>query len=129
MKRATSYMLLALIALLAASCGGGGGATTYGSGGGSYDTDFPLPASVSNFTKTGDTGINFQTTLSLQDALAFYRAAFTQAGLTERTINTAVTDTTFSVVFDGDPGGKAIVVQGVDLGNGATNVNVRYEDA
>jgi hypothetical protein len=128
MKRTRSYIILVAIALLATACAGGGGATTYGTAGGSNATDFPLPASVSNFTKTGDTGINFQTALSLQDALAFYRDAFTQAGLTERTINTAITDTTFSVVFDGDPGGKAIVVQGVSLGNSATNVNVRYED-
>jgi hypothetical protein len=31
------------------------------------------------------------------------------------------------MVFDGDPSGQAIVIQGVDLGNGKTNVNIRYE--
>jgi hypothetical protein len=56
------------------------------------------------------------------------REAFTKKGLTERTATTAITDTTFSLVFDGDPSGKAIVVQGVDLGNGTTNVNIRYEN-
>ena len=33
----------------------------------------------------------------------------------------------FSIVFDGSPNGKALVVQGVALGT-STNVNIRYED-
>jgi len=32
------------------------------------------------------------------------------------------------MVFDGHPNGKSIVVQGVDLGNGTTNINIRFED-
>jgi hypothetical protein len=66
--------------------------------------------------------------VSVEDAIAFYRDAFAGAGLTERTINTAITATTFSMVFDGHASGKAIVVQGVDLGNGTTNINIRFED-
>jgi hypothetical protein len=105
------------------------GASASGSGvGGAYDTQFPLPASVSNFTDTGNDSINFQTKSSLLDMVAFYRAAFSEAGLSERSITTAITETTFSLVFDGDPSGKAVVVQGVDMGNGTTNVNIRYED-
>jgi hypothetical protein len=124
-----SLIVLALGATLA-GCGGGGGTAggASGSAGGAYDTEFPLPPSVSNFTATGSSGINFQTKMSLEDAIAFYRDALTSAGMTERTINTAITETTFSLVFDGDPSGKAVVVQGVDLGDGTTNVNVRYED-
>jgi hypothetical protein len=106
--------------------GGSGGS---GSGGatGSYNTKFPMPGSVSNFTDTGNSSINFQTSLSIKDTIAFYRDAFKKEGITERTVNTAITDTTFSLVFDGDPSGQSIVVQGVDLGNGKTNVNIRYE--
>ena len=128
MKQKAWFTSLAAIALLIAACGGNAGTGDSAPAAGIYDTDFPLPAGVSNFTKTGDDGINFQTTLSLDASLAFYRDAFTKAGLTERTINTAISDTTFSVVFDGDSTGKAIVVQGVDLGNGSTNINVRHED-
>ena len=83
---------------------------------------------MSNFTETGNESINFQTKTSLTDTISFYRNTFAESGLTERSINTAITDTTFSLVFDGDPSGKAIVVQGVDLGDGTTNVNIRYED-
>lgn len=120
---------LSLIVAVSLACGATGGTGGASSGGGSasgYNTKFPLPANVSNFTASGDKSINFQTTLTLKDAIAFYRDAFKQAGLTERTINTAITDTTFSLVFDGDPSGQQVVVQGVDLGNGKTNVNIRY---
>lgn len=96
--------------------------------GSGYDTKFPLPDNVSDFTAAGENSINFQTTLSLEESIAFYRDAFAQQGLTERTVNTAFTHTTFSLVFDGDPSGQAIVVQGVDLHNGKTSVNIRYEN-
>ena len=128
------YVLISLVVLsvLLTSCGSSGttGQTggTGGTGNAGYDTSFPMPDSVINFTSTGSDSINFQTKLSLEDAQAFYREAFTKTGLTERTINTAVTETTFSMVFDGDASGRALVVQGVDLGDGTTNINVRYED-
>jgi hypothetical protein len=112
---------------LACSVLGGGSSGGSGSGASGYNTKFPLPGNVSNFTDTGNNSINFQTTMSLKDTIAFYRDALTKEGLTERTVNTAITDTTFSMVFDGDPSGQSIVVQGVDLGNGKTNVNIRYE--
>ncbi|MFH1186181.1 MAG: hypothetical protein V1755_14260 [Chloroflexota bacterium] len=130
MKRISLLVLLATLGISSAACGGGAGGPEGAGGYGSpaYDTNFPLPASVSNFTETGDDAINFRTNMSLEDTLAFYRAAFAKAGLTERTINTAVSETTFNLVFDGDSSGKAIVVQGVDLGGGTTNVNIRYED-
>ena len=100
---------------------------TDGSGGSGYNTKFPLPDSVINFTDTGDDSINFQSKMSLKDTIDWYRAAFAKQNLKERTENTALTDTTFNIVFDGDPSGQAIVIQGVDLGNGLTNVNIRYE--
>jgi len=99
-----------------------------GSGSAEYDTEFPLPADVENITDLGDNGINYQTTMSLNDVVEFYRDAFSSAGYDERDITTVINDTTFSIVWDGHPSGKAIVVQGVDLGNGTFNVNVRFED-
>jgi hypothetical protein len=116
-----------ILILATVACGASAGESGAG-GGGAYDTQFPLPASVKGFTDTGNDSINFQTNSSLEDTVEFYRAAFSEAGLSERSITTAITETTFSLVFDGDPSGKAVVVQGVDLGNGTTNVNIRYED-
>jgi hypothetical protein len=105
-------------------------ATTAEKAPGGFDTEFPLPSDVSNFTSTstGNSGINFQTKMSLKDAVAFYREAFAKAGYKERQINTVINDATFSMVFDGHASGKAIVIQGVDLGGGKTNLNIRFED-
>jgi hypothetical protein len=95
---------------------------------GEYETEFPMPGDVSNLTDTGNEAINFQTSTSLEDAIVFYRAEFSKAGYVERDINTAITETTFSMVFDGHANGKAIVIQGVDLGDGSTNISIRFED-
>lgn len=127
MNRSRSLMLLSLVVALTMACGLLGAGSAASSSGGGYNTKFPLPASVKNFTQTAGGQVNFQTSMSLKDTISFYRDAFVKAGLKERTENTAITDTTFSMVFDGDPSGKAVVIQGVDLGNGTTNVNIRYE--
>jgi hypothetical protein len=92
-----------------------------------YDTGFPMPDDVQNFTKIGSDQVNFQTGMSMQAVTDFYRAQLTAQGLKERGLLTVIGDTTFSMVFDGDPEG-AVVVQGVDLGDGTTNVNIRHED-
>jgi hypothetical protein len=95
--------------------------------GGNFDTEFPVPDDAQNFTNAAG-NVNFQTEMSIDDVLAYYRDAFTSQGYTERDLLTAITDTTFSIVFDGHESGDAIVVQAVDLGNGTTNVNIRLED-
>lgn len=97
-------------------------------GSGKYDTEFPLPSDVQNFTKLGDDAINYQTSLTITEVVEFYRSEFASAGYEEREITTVINDTTFSIVWDGHPNGKALVVQGVDLGDGTVNVNVRFED-
>ncbi len=123
-----------IIASLACSLFGGSGSSGVGDSpsssgnSGKYDTEFPLPANVDNFMKFEDDSINYQTTMKLTEVMDFYRNAFESAGYDERDITTVINDTTFSIVWDGHPSGKAIVVQGVDLDNGSVNVNVRLED-
>jgi len=121
---------LTFVLALAAACSWAEAGSSGSAGGkaGAGESRFPMPANVSNLTEQGRDAVNFATTVSLEDAVAFYRDAFRAAGLSERTIVTEITDTTFNLVFDGDPSGKALVVQGVDLGNGTTNINVRFED-
>ena len=93
------------------------------------ESEFPIPDDVDagSVMDMGDGAINFQTSLSLPDAVTFYRFAFIDLGYVEREINTSITDTVFSIVFDGHPSGKAIVIQGVTLGDN-TNINIRFED-
>ena len=131
MKYRRLLLVLTVLTIASIGCGlfgsAGGGPSSAG-GTGSYDTEFPLPADVKNFMKLEDGSINYQTSMKLTEVVDFYRAAFEKAGYTERDITTVVNDTTFSIVWDGHPSGQALVVQGVDLGDGTTNVNVRFED-
>lgn len=94
------------------------------------NTDFPIPEDAINYSQSPTPGVggsvNFQTELSLTEAIDFYRNQLQKQELTEREINTAITDSTFNLVFDGSEKGLAIVVQGVDLGN-QRNINIRYE--
>lgn len=99
------------------------------SGSKEYDTVFPLPQDVENFTgHGGESQINFQTNLTIEEVIDYYRQAFTKENLYERDTNTTITDTAFSMIFDGHGNGKALVIQGVDLGNGKTNINIRFEE-
>jgi len=135
-KRLLLVFAVLLIASLACSLTGGGGdsagvgdsPSSSSGGSGKYDTDFPLPPKVENFMDLGDDAINYQTPMKLTDVVDFYRDEFEKAGYDERDITTVINDTTFSIVWDGHTSGKAIVVQGVDLGDGKMNVNVRFED-
>jgi hypothetical protein len=149
LKRLFLFLAVLMIVSLACSLFGGSGSTDVGdtpsapgdtgnSGAGenptspssseNYDTEFPLPDNVENFTKFGNGSINYQTSMGLTEVVDFYREAFKSAGYKEREINTVINDTTFSIVWDGHPSGQALVVQGVDLGGGTSNVNVRLED-
>ncbi|MBU0510754.1 MAG: hypothetical protein KJ638_03500 [Chloroflexi bacterium] len=137
MKHNRLFLTLAVLILASLACslfgGGGSGSSGVGDspssagGSGKYDTEFPLPSKVENFMDLGDS-INYQTPMKLTEVVDFYRDAFESAGYVERDILTGITEDTFSIVWDGHPSGKAIVIQGVDLGGGSVNVNIRLED-
>ncbi|SRR6266498_3764555 len=90
-------------------------------------TDFPMTADAYNATQAGETLV-YYTKLSLEDTMKFYRDEYTSRGYTEREALTVVSGGTFSMVFDGDPSGKAVVIQSVDLGDGSRTVAIRLED-
>jgi hypothetical protein len=144
-------ILLALMVLILASLAcqtlGGGGNPTAAPGGhnpndpssptsadpadGSTDqqgsSEFPMTEDAYNITEVGGSLI-FYTNLSLEDTMQFYRDEYTATGYTEREILTVVNEGTSSMVFDGDPSGKAVVIQSVDLGDGSRTVALRLED-
>jgi hypothetical protein len=91
------------------------------------ETEFPLPESVNMLTEVMGT-VNFQTDLTMEEAIEFYRQAFADKGYTERELLTSITDGTASLVFDGHESGQAIVLQIVSLGPGLTNISLRFED-
>ena len=91
------------------------------------ETEFPMPDDANTVMDMGGGMINFQTGMKIDEVVAFYRQALGDAGYTEREITTVIDASMCSLVFD-KSGSKSIVVQGVDLGNGAINVNIRYEE-
>lgn len=93
-----------------------------------FETEFPLPADASNGYDLGGGMISFQTKMTIQETLDFYRKELSAKGYKEREITTSTTDTTLNLVFDGHESGKAIVVQAVSLGEGTVNITIRLED-
>ena len=91
-------------------------------------SEFPLPKDADQVTVIQTGMINFRTSLTLQEVVAFYRDSFIDQGLKERGELTLINDQAISLVFDGASNGKAIIIQGFPLGNGFTNVSIRYED-
>jgi hypothetical protein len=91
------------------------------------ETDFPMTPDAFNVTEAGGSLIFF-TKLSQDDVMSFYRDEYTAKGYTEREILTVVSGGVFSMVFDGDPSGKAVVIQSVDMGDGSRTISIRLED-
>ena len=91
-------------------------------------TDFPMTSDAFNVVEVGDDSIVYYTKLSAEDAMKFYRDAYAAKGYTERETSTVVAEGTFSMVFDGDPSGKSVVIQSVDLGDGSRTIAIRLED-
>lgn len=91
-------------------------------------TDFPMTDDAYNTIDVGDGSLLYYTKMSMEDVLKFYRDEYTAKGYTERELLTTVSDGVFSIVFDGDPSGKAVVIQSVDLGDGSRTVAIRLED-
>jgi hypothetical protein len=98
-----------------------------GTGNQTVSTDFVLTSDATHIMDMGNGSILFYTKLSLVDIMKFYRDTYTAQGYKEREQLTVTSDTTLSMVFDGDPSGKSIVIQSVDLGNGSHTVTVRLE--
>ena len=140
MKNKKLYLTLVVLILTTLACslfGGGGDAGSESevspdeaqpAGSEKYDTEFPMPPDVDNFMDMGDSGINYQTSMTIDEAVDFYRTEFKKAGYDERDITTVVSDEVFSIVWDGHSSGMAIVAQGTPLGDGVLNVNIRFED-
>ena len=91
-------------------------------------SNFPMTADAYNIVEVGEDNVIYYTKLSAEEALQFYRDEYAARGYTEREILTSVSDGIFSIVFDGDPSGKAVVIQSVDLGDGSRTISIRLED-
>ena len=93
----------------------------------SVKTDFPLTPDAFNVVVVDDDNIVYYTKLSAEDVMKFYRDEYAARGYKERESLTEVTDGIFNMVFDGDPSGKAVVIQSVDMGDGSRTIAIRLE--
>lgn len=91
-------------------------------------SDFPMTSDAYQTTDLGDGSLLYFTKMSLEDVMKFYRDEYTAKGYKERELLTSVSDGVFSMVFDGDPSGKAVVIQSVDMGDGSRTVAIRLEE-
>ena len=90
------------------------------------DFDFSITDDAFSIAVFDDGSILYYTKLSQDEELKFYRDEYASMGYAEREILTSITEGVFSIVFDGDPSGKAAVIQSVDLGDSRT-VALRLE--
>lgn len=148
MKYTRIYLAIAALVLASLACqsvlgGSGGGSPSSGGGGQSteessgtdsssgsgsnVDSQFPMTPDAYNVTEIADDSLLYYTKLSAEEAMDFYREEYAARGYTEREILTQVSEGTFSMVFDGDPSGKSVVVQSVDLGDGSRTIAIRLE--
>jgi hypothetical protein len=81
-----------------------------------------------NVLDVGDGSILYYTKLSQDDVMKFYRDEYASRAYTENELLTVVSDGVFSMVFEGDPSGKSVVIQSVDLGDGSRTVAIRLEE-
>lgn len=142
-----AILVLALALLACQAFGGGGGdsgsapSTNDGQGAPSSNSNagdngggakseyaFPTTNDAFNVTELGEDSLLYYTKMAQEDVMNFYRDEYIPKGYKEREILTVVSDTTFSMVFDGDPSGKAVVIQSVDLGDGSSTVAIRLEE-
>jgi hypothetical protein len=98
-----------------------------------YDKSFPLPEDAQNITKTLRTdAVNFQTRLSLGGIAEFYRRAFAEQGFPERRLFAYPSNEYVSLIFEGLPNNRIIVVMAIDLAYSSEqdlrNVNIHTEE-
>jgi hypothetical protein len=147
MKYKLTFLVLLIAAFTLEACAvfGGGGtdqsalgtptpiptaASGYSSGGkiGNHASQFPIPTDVYNYMVLNSDTLNFNTSLNFDEIIAFYTKEFGNAGYTIRESATEINDVNFTVIWDGHDSGRAIVVQGLNLGNGSYNIIVRFDD-
>ena len=96
---------------------GGDGITVGG------ESEFPATSDAFNVVSTSET-LSFQTKLSVDDVLKFYRDEFAKQGYTEDTSLTVTFGKTFTMAFKGHKSGKTIYVVGADAGDGSLYITI-----
>ena len=96
---------------------GDGGVTVGG------ESEFPVTSDATNVVSAAEM-VTFQTKMSTDDVLKFYRDEFAKQGYKEDPSMAITFGKTFTLAFNGHPSGKVIYVVGADAGDGSLYVTI-----
>ena len=88
--------------------------------------EFPIPDKADVIQSSPDLVVG-TVKMSMDDIVSFYRKELKQQGLSEDTLLTTISDSTYSLVFKGTSNGKSVVVQGTEIDKGTIAFSIRYE--
>ncbi len=89
------------------------------------ESPFPVTSDAFNVVSTPEL-VTFQTNLSSDDVVKFYRDEFSKQGLTEDASLSVVFGSTFTMTFTGHESGKSVYVVGADAGDGSIYVTITF---
>jgi hypothetical protein len=87
------------------------------------ESEFPTTSDAFNVLSTPQS-LTFQTKMSSDDVMKFYRDEFANQGYTEDTSLAITFGKTFTLAFNGHSSGKVIYVVGADAGDGSIYVTI-----
>ena len=87
------------------------------------NSEFPMTSDAFNVVTAPDV-LTFQTKLSSDDVLKFYRDEFAKQGYKEDASMAITFGKTFTLAFNGHASGKVIYVVGADAGDGSIYVTI-----
>jgi hypothetical protein len=87
------------------------------------DSEFPVTSDAFNVVSTPEM-VTFQTKMSTDDLLKFYRDEFSSQGYKEDSSLAITFGKTFTLAFNGHSSGKVIYVVGADAGDGSIYVTI-----
>lgn len=87
------------------------------------ESEFPVTSDAFNVVTTPQM-VAFQTKMSSDDVMKFYRDQFSSQGYTEDSSMAITFGKTFTLAFNGHSSGKVIYVVGADAGDGSIYVTI-----
>ncbi|MBC7878708.1 MAG: hypothetical protein H7Y59_16175 [Anaerolineales bacterium] len=87
------------------------------------ESQFPVTSDAFNVASTSES-VSYQTNLSSDDVLKFYRDEFGKMGLTEDESLSVIFGSTFTMTFTGHESGKNVYLVGADAGDGSLYITI-----
>lgn len=82
-----------------------------------YAPVFPVPEDAQKYVQLDDRRFNLMTSMSMAEAVAFYRQAFRARGYPEDSAHASIEKQTFMLIFHGPWKNQEVIVNGNDMGD------------